>query len=421
MKPTKDNSILGQNLPKFSLPIEQSLILECSRNEMSPAQINRVKTILEAELDWDLILNNAYLNGVLPLVSANLLQKFGNLLPDEIREKLALQFQAHARKNLFLTARLLEIVGTLFQSGIPILPFKGPVLAMRAYGNLSLRQFVDLDLLVQPKHFDEAVRKILGHGYKAVSKVPWLKRKARFFAYQKDIGLLSEDLTTRVELHWKLSGSHFALPFELNQLWERLEEIDLGGVRLKTLAFPDLFIYLCLHGSRHGWERLAWICDLHELIKSEQKSGKRIDWREIQLHGQRHGCEKVIELGLFLIHDFFGMKTEFPVWKQVEKNETFKKISRQIQNKIFAKSQTSTEIGDWYLYHLSLKEKKTDKLKLHFHYFSWYLRLVLTPNLLDKAVFNLPPIFYPLYYVLRPSRLIFNYFSLHHVKKKTIL
>lgn len=400
---------------------EQILILECSHSKLSFEQINQIKTILEQKLDWDSIINISYRNGVLPLISANLLQTFGDLLPPAIKEKLALQFHEHTQNNLFLTAKLLEIVHLLSDSEIPVLPFKGPTLAMRAYGNLSLRQFVDLDILVQPKHFDEAIKKLTENGYKTVGEVPRLKRKSFFFMSKKDIGLADEHLRVRIELHWKLSGAHFALPFELNGLWDRLENQNLGGVQIKTTPFADLFIYLCLHGSRHGWERLAWICDLNELIRAEQKSGKEIDWQTIKHQGKQLGCEKVVELGLFLINEFFGAKTDYPAWKEIENNETFRKIVSQVKIRIFSENSTTTEIGDWYLYHLTLKEKKTDKLKLHFHYFLWYLRLLITPNSLDKTVFNLPKIFYPLYYILRPTRLLYTYLSLHNVKKKTIL
>lgn len=420
MLKTNISESVEKNL-ESALTIEQSLILECSRTELSFVQVGQIKTILQARLDWDYLIATAYQNGVLPLISSNLLQKFSDFLPPEIKEKLALQFQEHTQSNLLLTAKLLEIVRTLTAAGIPVLPFKGPLLAMQAYGNLSLRQFVDLDILVQPKHFDEAVRQTIKCGYQTISEIPWLKRKTLFFARQKDISLVSNDFRTRVELHWKLSGAHFALPLELNQLWERLEEVNLGGIQLKNLAFPDLFVYLCLHGSRHGWERLAWICDLHQSILTEQKKVKEIDWLAIRLHAQKHGCEKVVELGLFLVQEFFALKTNYPGWRQINESETFKQIIQQVWNKVFAKNQNRTEIGDWYLYHLTLKEKKIDKLKLHAHYFLWYLRLIVTPNSLDKTVFKLPKMFYPLYYILRPSRLLYTYLSPDNVKKKTIL
>ena len=35
---------------------------------------------------------------------------------------------------------------------------------------------------------------------------------------------------------------------------------------MKTFSAEDLLFSLCVHGSRHLWERLGWICDVAELI-----------------------------------------------------------------------------------------------------------------------------------------------------------
>src|SRR5690606_4099976 len=144
---------------------------------------------------------------------------------------------------------------TLEAEGIPILPFKGPSLSMQAYGDISLRQFVDLDILVKPRHFDKAIRVLKNAGYVPITESSWLKRKSLFFTRKKDIGLVSTDRKVRIELHWKLSGTHFAMPLEIDQLWRRLETVDIGGKKLRSLPLRDLFVYLCLHGSRHGWEK----------------------------------------------------------------------------------------------------------------------------------------------------------------------
>jgi Uncharacterised nucleotidyltransferase len=45
-----------------------------------------------------------------------------------------------------MTGSLLQVVDLFSREGIPVLPFKGPTLAMAAYRNLALREFVDLDL-----------------------------------------------------------------------------------------------------------------------------------------------------------------------------------------------------------------------------------------------------------------------------------
>jgi len=53
--------------------------------------------------------------------------------------------------NFFLTKELLELL-TLFEAHcIPASPYKGPALAIMAYGNLALRQFSDLNILVHKR------------------------------------------------------------------------------------------------------------------------------------------------------------------------------------------------------------------------------------------------------------------------------
>lgn len=387
--------------------LEQELVLLCSKTSLTPAGVNRVSFILSLNLDWKYVLGIAFRNGVLPLVCKNLSEKFADALPDETFEEIKGFYREHAQNNILLTSKLIEIVKMLDAAGIPCLPFKGPLLALRAYKNLALRQFVDLDIMVPPKDFDRAVKLLLENDFKIYPNAEPKKTSSLFINRRKDIGLIGPDEKVRVELHWKLSGSYFALPLELKELWNRLDTATLGGCRINTLPFKDLFVYLCLHGARHGFERLAWVCDLCELIKAE----KDIDWDEIRLHAKEHGCEKVVELGLFLADDFFGLKTVYFERKEIGRDPVLRRAAASIRKKIFAEKFSSTEIGEWYLYHLALKEKKFDRLKLHIHYLFWYLKLTLKPNSLDKSIFQLPPVFYPLYYVLRPSRLLFSYFS----------
>ncbi len=396
------------NSAKLSnLSCEQELILLCSRHDLTNEQINRISFLLSLSPDWDYILKAAHRNGVLAVVSKNLTDNFASRLDLETKNQISVFFNTHTARNIFITGKLIEVVKMLDDAGIPSLPFKGPTLAMRLYKNIALRQFVDLDLLVQPKDFDRAIKLFLDAGFQTYGTVEPKKQNSLFINRKKDIGLISADGEVRVELHWKLSGSFFALPIELKELWNRLEKAELGGYEINTLPFNDLFVYLCMHGARHGFERLNWVCDLYELIANEAA----IDWKAVSLHAKNYGCGKTVELGLLLVQDFFGVKTDYPGWEKIETDEVLKKAAAQIRQKLFAEKFSTTGIGDWYLYHLMLKEKKTDRLKLHLHYLFWYLKLTLKPNAMDRSVFHLPAVFYPLYYILRPARLLFNYFS----------
>ena len=60
------------------------------------------------------------------------------------------------RRGLWFASELLRITHHLAKKEIRAIPYKGPVLAQSAYGDLALRHFSDLDLLISPRDFDQA-------------------------------------------------------------------------------------------------------------------------------------------------------------------------------------------------------------------------------------------------------------------------
>lgn len=386
--------------------VETSFILQCSQTNIDLEKIRSDFASKEEPFDWPYIFKIAGRNGLLPLVSANLLRSLPDLVDEEIREGISEFLGGHVRNNLLQTGKVIEISEILEAEGIPILPFKGPSLSMQAYGDISLRQFVDLDILVKPRHFDKAVRVLKNAGYVPITEPTWLKRKSLFFTRKKDIGLVSTDRRVRIELHWKLSGTHFAMPLEIDELWRRLETVDIGGKKLRSLPLCDLFVYLCLHGSRHGWEKLAWVCDINEMIRGAEISNGIIDWNKVKMHARKHGCERSVELGIFLVHYFFGRKAAYPGIESILGNPAYNAIAADLRETAFAEDERSFEMKGWYLYHLSLKERLVDRLRIRMVYLLWYLKLAVKPNEMDEAVLRLPTLFYPLYYLLRPARLL---------------
>jgi hypothetical protein len=397
--------------------LESRLIILCSQTSLNPENIEHISEILSRSLDWDFIKNIASRNGVLPLVVWNLINNFAQFLSPENYKEISQYLHNHTQKNLHSTFKLIEIAQILEKNRIAILPFKGTTLAKRAYNNLALRQYVDLDILVKPKDFEKTVEILLANNFELISNTFEFKRKPLFLRHKKDIGLINSEDNIRIELHWKLSGSHFALPLEIDELWNRLETINLGGKEINVLPFYDLFVYLCLHGSRHKWEKFSWICDLHELILIKENGSEKFNWEAVHRHAKKYGCEKVVELGLFLVQYFYELKIDYPGFEHIKFDATFLKIAHQIQKKAFSRDVNSSKIGDWYLYHLTLKERKTDRLRLHIYYLIWIFKLTFKPNALDEQVFHLPTIFYPLYYILRPFRLLFNYINFNSKKK----
>ena len=82
-----------------------------------------------------------------PLVYQTLSERPG-LAPAAVFEQLRTRYQLNARKNLKFTAELFRILDCLEANSIPAIPLKGPVLAETVFGDLALRDFSDLDVLV---------------------------------------------------------------------------------------------------------------------------------------------------------------------------------------------------------------------------------------------------------------------------------
>ena len=386
--------------------IEKQLIIYGCQTVIPEHQVEEMSKLLRSGIDWKFVLNVAQRNAVLPLLSWNLRNRFAELLPDEISLLLENEFQRHLRTNLFLTGKMLELLNCLKAKGIDAVPFKGPLLSIQAYGNPALRKYGDLDILVQPINFKKAVDVLSENGYESLTSVSWLEKTNWYISRKKDIYFANPDRSVIVELHWKLSGSHFGLPKEMNGLWNRRENLVVAGTSILALSFYDLLIYLCLHGSRHSWERFQWICDVHELIRSKDD----INWNHLFEKATRFGCENVVALGLRLIQEFFGFSLSGPACEKIELDLVYDEIVREIRERLFSANARSVKIGERYLFHLRLKERAYDRWKLHYHYLTWYMRIIFTPNDMDREVLHLPSWMAPIHFIFRPMRLLYTRF-----------
>ncbi len=77
------------------------------------------------------------------------------------------EFYGNALSNLHLTRELARLAGLLSATSIEAIAFKGPILALQAWGDLALRQFNDLDLLVHAADAARVVDLLIEDGYRA--------------------------------------------------------------------------------------------------------------------------------------------------------------------------------------------------------------------------------------------------------------
>jgi hypothetical protein len=336
----------------------------------------------------------------------NLFKVGRELIPKEVFVECEVYWRSQASRNLLQTAELLRVLRLLEMNRVLALPIKGPVLAASAYGDLSLRQFCDLDILVHREDINRVVTLLIGSGFKLVSAPTWLQRLPTPVSNKKDYGFISENGETRIELHWRLSGAHFDLTENPKFLWKRLDTVHLAGQAVRTLPLQDQLLYLTMHGSRHGWERLIWICDVAELVRAR---GSSIDWSRLLSRAGQLGSRRNILLGFFLAKDLLDAELPDEVLREIGSDQPVKQLAAQARGLVFRDDVTSKGLSYWRGYHLKARERFNERGRVRFHYLFRYLRLALTPNRRDYSSVPLPRYLAFAYYVIRPLRLVANY------------
>ena len=381
---------------------EIRLLVACARTEIDAETADLIRSLLTKPIDWDYLFQRANLHFVAPLLSFNLLTHFSEAIPEELRLSARAGLQAHARHNLFLAQELIRLIGLLEGNGIPVLPFKGPVLAALAYKNLSLRQFGDLDILVHKRDVNRAKKLLMAEGYKIAVTLTRFQQLIPTLSTRKDLVLVNASSNVRIELHWRLTGKHFSFPVHAKQMWNRLDAMPVAGTFVRTLRPQELFLYLCMHGSRHSWERLGWICDVAELVRVNSTW----NWPEIMKDAAELGNERNLALGLYLANDLLGASIPGEVLQRVRDDPRIKSLAAQVQDLLFQDVHPSLDIGYLHDYHLRVKERMADRVRLRWHYYYRYLQLAVRPTAQDRTGLSMRAHLSFLSYLTRPFRLI---------------
>ena len=285
---------------------EMRLLLACAGCAGSARA--RIEHLLRGPLDWDAVLLAARTHGMVPLLYRALDTVDAEGVPEAAMGRLRQGSRACATRNTFLAAELRRVVDILRAGGIPAVPLKGPTLAMLLYGDVHLRQFWDLDILVRPGDARRALSTLAADSYRPRHPAGRLATAAQLrlgFEYN----LARRDGAANVQLHWQLSGGGIVLRMRDADVWGRLEGVRLAGAMLPALPAEEMLLFLCVHGSRHGWRRIQWVCDVAHLLRVRPG----MDWAYVQALARAYGAERMLHLGMLMARDLLGAVVPDPL------------------------------------------------------------------------------------------------------------
>jgi hypothetical protein len=376
---------------------EVQLLLACARVALDAGRVEHVRALLRRDLDWAWLLRAARRHATAPLLHWHLSRLAPGAVPAPFGEELRQWFRDNAGRNLLLTGQLLKLLRLFADRGVRAVPFKGPTLAALAYGNLALRQFLDLDLLVLPADLPRARSILAAEGYR--SRLPLAPAQEE--AYLTSIGqmpFVNDGRTCMVELHARIAPRDFYFPLGLERLWPRLRPVSLGGSRVQTLAGEDLLLVLCAHGAKHQWGGLGWVCDVAELLRVEPA----LNWAAVADEARSLRCERILLLGPLLAHDLLDAPVPADVLRRARGVPAVRALAARVAKQMFREGDGRAWGLENGLFQLRVRERLWDGLR-------YTLSLALEPTVADWTAVRVPAPFSFLYHLLRPVRLALKY------------
>lgn len=193
----------------------------------------------------------AIVNGVDGYVAAALAEH-ATTVPDRLMQRRRMRAMTHLR----ITDDAGALDRVLTDAGVDYMVFKGPDIA-GLHPSAALRPYADLDVLVEPRRFADALAAIEDAGGVAPPDL-WTIARADGWA-QYPVVLPSG---TVVDLHWHPAndpGLRAALSVDVAQV---LGQADDAAAFRRPDPVTRLLL-LCLHAVSTGGHRLIWLKDAH--------------------------------------------------------------------------------------------------------------------------------------------------------------
>lgn len=378
----------------FDCP-EKQLLVSCSRTRMDAPASMELRRLLRLSLDWKFTLSAAAEHGVAPLLLRNLSLVDANAVPAPHLAALRERVRMASVRALVLTAELIRVLDALSVAGIQAIPYKGPVLAAQVYGDLALRQFEDIDLVLRQRDIASADRVLTCAGYS--------QEFPSIFAPSERSSLIPGEYNYRdrerhiiVELHTEHTLRHFPAAPDLDAL--RLASVCLSGHDVRTFSTEDTLVFLCIHGSKDFWQRLVWVADVAELIASHP----RIDWHRVCAFADKVHARRILHVGLALADRLFQISLPDEARSRIRADVTAGSIAAQIQHSLLSRMALPLGARATFDYRRRMVSGTVAG-------FGYAVRLATAPAAEDWQSMRLPRPLAPLYAALRPLRLLKKY------------
>src|ERR1039458_3839130 len=379
---------------------EVDLLLSCARTRLSRELSDRIRAAVQKEVDWIALIRLALRHDVMPLLYRSLQRVCPDSVPENIFGPLGARYQEQAMEARCRAEELVRILPLFEEQGISAVPYKGPTLAQRLYGDLSLREFGDLDIMILERDVPRAQDLLRRHGYE--------------FACLKDAGKLAEYVRTNrelqfcssdgkiLELHWRFAMRLACVKHDPERFLQRFETISLAGAQVPSLPLEVYLLILSLHATKHKWRQLKLICDIAEILGQPD-----LDWQYVLREADDLGLKRMLAVGILLAEDPLEVVAPAELAQGLKIDRAARALAAQVRRSLFEEPDENWHLQADYRFQFQIRERVQDRARMFFQ----NLLPRLTPNEHDRRFVAMPESLSFMYYLIRPFRLTWRKMS----------
>lgn len=374
------------NLNLAGVPKELRLILETIKIKVNTNV--KPSTDLLSECDWQYYLDLVFHHRLFPILY-NKIKGSEESVPSDILKTLKLYYQRNTFQMLYMSSEMEQLAKQFSENQINALFLKGPILADDLYGDISLRTSGDLDILIPIKQLDEMDHILTEKGYvkdeyihTILNDWKWRHHHFTYFHPNKKV---------KLEIHWRLNPGPAKEP-SFDKLWGRKRISQFSSTPIFILGKEDLFLFLILHGARHGWSRLRWLVDIKQLINQQP------NWMEVKHLLKKYQCLHIAGQAIILTSQLLDTtipRELIPALNRIKSKRLAQDAMFYMKKMVSLHSEPVPEdVAEYHTRHLyllmSFRQKVVFKLSLLFPYSK------------DAETLPLPKPLHFLYFPLRP-------------------
>jgi hypothetical protein len=390
-------NIAAQRRKTESACPEKRLLLLLSRTRVNEVLSVQIDTLLRSPIDWNFLFEEASGNMVTTLIRASLARAGSKSVPAGIVERLDAQARENTAKSLLLTAELIRVTDLFESAGILAVPYKGPVLASQAYGEIASREYDDIDIILPERELPKAHDRLVSAGY--LARFPWLESsKSRGAMIPAEYVYFHPARNSLVELHTERTLRHFPRTPDIDRLAQSLVPVSISGRQVRTFRPEITLVLLCIHGSKHFWERLSWIVDISEFVQANSA----LEWEGVWSCAESLGASRMVDVGLGVANRLLDLPLPDEIGKLLKSRSEAEEIIEELSSGHLRRENSQQNALARFRMRMRMLESPTDGLRYAF-------KLAALPAEEDWAAFRLPRMLSPFYAVLRPFRLLRKY------------